>query len=405
MNRLLLAILVLMTPVLGEGATYYVAKTGSDSNACTGAQSASTPKLTIKAGLACLKGGDTLIIKAGTYTEGIPYYTIPSGISNSSHTTIRAATAKTVILNGVAHGSGVMFVHSRSFITFDGIIFDGANVPGHVVYLGRASTSKPASTFIRMQNCVVRNGRYNSGILAGQNQTTGVSCKLSFINTDVYGNGTDNLDHGIYITCRDVTVDGGSYYNNKGHGIHAFTQSQTSTTNNLLIKNIRAYGNGSYGIGLYSGSNLMAYNNLIYGNAISTGSGGIAVRYGATGAKIYNNTVYNNGGVGIRVTENPATIKNNIIYQNRSTPISDTASPPSAVSNNLTTNPSFVNAAASNFSLSGSSPAINKGLVVSVVTHDFVGTLRPQGTTHDIGAYEYKGSTLSSPTSLTIVGD
>jgi hypothetical protein len=44
-------------------------------------------------------------------------------------------------------------------------------------------------------------------------------------------------------------------------------------------------------------------------------------------------------------------------------------------------------------------------LVVSVVTHDFVGTLRPQGTTHDIGAYEYKGSTLSSPTSLTIVGD
>jgi Right handed beta helix region len=405
MNRLLLAILVLMTPILGEGATYYVAKTGSDSNACTGAQSASTPKLTIKAGLACLKGGDTLIIKAGTYKEGIPIKTIPSGTSNSSHTIIRAATGETVVINGVANNAGVMLIYSRSFITFDGIIFDGSSVPGHVVYIGRGSTSDPASTYIKMQNCTVRNSRYNSGILAGHNQKDGVSCKLSFIKTSAYGNGNDSQDHGIYIVCRDVTVDGGSYYDNSGHGVHVFAQSQSGATNNALIKGVRAYGNGSYGIGLYSGSNLMAYNNLIYGNAISTSSGGIAVRYGATGAKVYNNTVYNNRGVGIRVTENPATIKNNIIYQNSSTPISDTASPPSAVSNNLTTNPSFVNAAASNFSLSGSSPAINKGLVVSVVTHDFVGTLRPQGTTHDIGAYEYKGSTLSSPTSLTIVGD
>ena len=72
MNRFLVAFLALMTPALTHGATYYVAKTGSDSKSCTQAQSASTPKLTIKAGLACLKGGDTLIIKAGTYNEGIP---------------------------------------------------------------------------------------------------------------------------------------------------------------------------------------------------------------------------------------------------------------------------------------------------------------------------------------------
>ena len=405
MNRFLPVFLVLTTPALTHGATFYVAKTGSDSNACTGAQSASTPKLTIKAGLACLKGGDTLIIKAGTYTEGIPYYTIPSGISNGSHTTIRAATAKTVILNGVAKAAGVMFVHSRSFITFDGIIFDGANAPGHVVYIGRASTSNPASTFIRMQNCVVRNGRY-SGILAGQNQTTGVSCKLSFINTNAYGNGDDNQDHGIYVTCRDVTLDGGSYYNNAGHGVHAFVQSQSSATNNLLIKNIRAYGNGSYGIGLYSGSNLRAYNNLIYGNGISgTGSGGIAARYSATGAKIYYNTIYKNTGFGIRVTGNPATVTNNIVYLNSSSAVSDLASPPSVVANNLTTNPAFVNAASSNFYLLSSSAAINKGVVVSEVTRDFVGTLRPVASYYDIGAYEHTGTNLSSPTSLTVVGD
>ena len=36
----------------GYGKTYYVAKTGSDSNSCAQAQNQSTPKLTIAAGLA-----------------------------------------------------------------------------------------------------------------------------------------------------------------------------------------------------------------------------------------------------------------------------------------------------------------------------------------------------------------
>jgi parallel beta-helix repeat protein len=198
----------------------------------------------------------------------------------------------------------------------------------------------------------------------------------------------------------DVTIDGGSYYNNAGHGVHVYASSQSSATNNTVVKNIRAYGNGSFGVGLYSGSNLRAYNNLVYGNGISVnGSGGIAARNGASSAKLCNNTVYNNGGFGIYVTGNPATVKNNIAFLN-STAVSATSS--SSVSNNLTTNPSFVNASASNFYLLSSSPAINKGAVMSEVTRDFVGTLRPQGTSHDIGAYEYK---LSSPTSLTVVGD
>ena len=100
MNRFLPVFLVLTTPALTHGATFYVAKTGRDSNSCTQAQSASTPKLTIKAGLACLKGGDTLIIKAGTYTEVIPINAIPSGTNNSNHTIVRAATGETVALNG-----------------------------------------------------------------------------------------------------------------------------------------------------------------------------------------------------------------------------------------------------------------------------------------------------------------
>ena len=60
---------VLVPTITAQAATYYVGKTGSDNYSCTQAKSSSTPKLTIPAGVKCLVGGDTLIIKAGTYVN------------------------------------------------------------------------------------------------------------------------------------------------------------------------------------------------------------------------------------------------------------------------------------------------------------------------------------------------
>ena len=58
-------------------ATYYTAKSGSNSNSCAQAQNVSTPKLTIGAGIGCLSSGETLIVKAGTYNESLD--STPSG--------------------------------------------------------------------------------------------------------------------------------------------------------------------------------------------------------------------------------------------------------------------------------------------------------------------------------------
>jgi Right handed beta helix region len=401
MNCLLLAILLTLTPVLAHGATYYVAKTGRDSNTCAQAQSASTPKLTIQAGLACLSGGDTLIIKAGTYGESITN-TIPSGLNNSSRTTVEAASRETVILNG-SSGNGVLEIYSRSFITIEGIIFDGSNTPGHAAYIGRALDSHTPSSFITMQNCTVRNSPKNCGILAGRHQER-VSCNFNFINVNCHSNGLSAPDgtqpHGIYIVGRDITLDGGSYYNNSGHGVHVFKTGVADATNNALVKNIRAYGNGSYGIGLYCGSNLRAYNNLVYGNGITIGSGGIAVRYDAIDVKIYNNTIYNNIGRGIFITSGGATIKNNIIYHNSGGSVVDQGTSPSVLSCNLTTDPWFINAAASDFALSANSPAIKAGITIEEVTRDFLGILRPEGASCDVGAFEYIGT---PPTNLRVI--
>src|SRR5712691_4046826 len=88
MKKLLLVIFFTIVLVLAHGATYYVAKTGSDSNSCANAQSQSTPKLTINAGAGCLSAGDTLIVKTGTYDE-VLNRVIPSG-NPGAPTTLRS---------------------------------------------------------------------------------------------------------------------------------------------------------------------------------------------------------------------------------------------------------------------------------------------------------------------------
>src|SRR5207249_12263130 len=128
------------------------------------------------------------------------------------------------------------------------------------------------------------------------------------------------------------------------------------------------------------------YDNLIYGNwsgiQISTGSP-------TTNAKVYNNTIYGNinWGIDLESGSSGAVIKNNIIYQNP-TAITNSGSF-TILSNNLTTDPNFVNASASDFRLRSGSPAIDIGVDLSSegVTTDFAGRTRPQGSGFDIGAY------------------
>src|SRR4029079_7721200 len=61
----------LIGAVMAQAATYYVATTGSDTVSCATAQTINTPKRTIASGVACLNAGDTLYIRAGTWTTAI----------------------------------------------------------------------------------------------------------------------------------------------------------------------------------------------------------------------------------------------------------------------------------------------------------------------------------------------
>ena len=90
----------LVIPNAAAAATYYVATAGNDGNSCTQAQTASAAKRTIAAGLTCVRPGDTLYIRGGTYNERIDTNNqlIPNGSSWNDAPVIAAYPNETVSL-------------------------------------------------------------------------------------------------------------------------------------------------------------------------------------------------------------------------------------------------------------------------------------------------------------------
>jgi hypothetical protein len=234
---------------------------------------------TIAKGMALLTPGGTLIVNSGSYAEIIG--NIPSGLSDSARTKVQANGA--VICNGID-------VYSRNYITVSGFTFNG-----YTNRIGRSSESNAPSTYITFENCIAQNwgggGSGGGGFMPGFRQY-GVSCFIRLINCSAHGNGSTSLDHGVYVSGRDITVQGGSYYGNSGHGIQVFASSGAGSTNNSIIQSVDAHDNGSFGIGLYSGASLRAIGNKVYNNGkIVSGSGQLRIAYGAISAVVQNNDI------------------------------------------------------------------------------------------------------------------
>lgn len=250
--------------------------------------------------LSSLPAGGTLIINSGTYPQVINK--IPSGVSSLSPTLVQSAPGATVITNGLD-------IYSRSFITVRGLIFNG--YPNHV---GRSSTTDAPATFITLENAVARNwvggGSGGAGFNVGVRQS-GVSSNIRLLNCSAINNGSNKLDHGVYISSRDNLVDGGKYSQNFGHGIHVYSDTG-GATNGTVIRNAEASDNGSFGIGLYAGTNLVAQNNRVFKNGQQQASGGIAIRYGGSGT-VSGNSFANNGATEIWIESGPTMVENNCV--------------------------------------------------------------------------------------------
>ena len=102
------------------------------------------------------------------------------------------------------------------------------------------------------------------------------------------------------------------------------------------------------------------------------------------------------GGIHVSRGSTGAIVRNNISYDNAYSNYSDEGTGTTA-SNNLTTNPMFTNVGAADFTLQPGSPAVDAGVAIAPVSHDFNGAARPVGARPDIGAFEFGGSADPGP--------
>jgi parallel beta-helix repeat protein len=373
-------------PANPTGNVYYVATNGSDSVSCASARNIGSPKRTVVTALTCLSAGDTLYIRGGTYT-GInnDHNRIPSGTSWQNPVKIASYPGETARLTVAYSTEAVLnltanrnFGGTLEYVIFENLTLDHKS--GGIA--GSAIGSYGPSRHLAFVNLDVN--------------STGYSCVLvtdaarywrftggTYHNCGSYGfyvTGDDNVFENL--TIRDTGENGtGNRY-----AIHNFNTYAPFPDRNTY-RNLLVYNSG--GILIYRGDGNVAYNNIVRG---AVDDHGFTVGGGASNTKIYNNTVYGSAKFGIDTTNSTWTIvKNNIFFGNRLSPIYD-GGVGSIISNNLTADPSFVNASGNDFRLQSGSAAIDRGTNLSGegINSDYSrSTSRPQGSGFDIGAYEY----------------
>jgi len=389
--------------------TYYV--DASRPNDTGNGLTLATAKKTINAGINLMSGGDTLLVKAGTYTEQLYNPAIPSGTGYPvGATTIKAYTGDSPTLNGL------VYLEGKSNIIWDGININGAGN-------AQADTSTNfiinSGSYIRITNCEVYNAVIHNFLV--QDYAAGAFSNIFLDHLKVHDpgqlTGTSSFPiHNFYInadnvTSGPITIDNCEIYNStKNPNSWGITTYGYAVCNGAIVSNCYIHDNNQ-GLQLGCGNNHQAYNNVVYNNALaaSYGEAAITVGYGTglNNIQVYNNTItgnYAGGAYGISVgtygTPTNTLIKNNIVWANAVDSIQLAGGSGTVTSNNLMgTNPVFVSG---QFTLQSTSPARGYGVnLTSVFTTDKAGNTRPSSGAWDAGAYMYVSGKTDPTLSVT----
>jgi len=399
---------------MGSGPAWYVSPTGVDTNGCTQA----SPCRQITRALSLVGPGDTIIVADGDYSA----FTVDSLNGTATNPIVIVAQGQNANIQPVSGVRDTIFVTFSSYIVLDGLHSFNAN--------------RAAVRIDNSPNVTVQNGVF------GNNATWGIftdfSDHLLIQSNECYGSQTQ---HGIYVSNSGdwPVVRKNLLHDNAGAGLQLNADASQGgdgiITGAVLEDNI-IYNNGSAGgsaINLDGVQYSTIQNNLLYNNHAS----GIAMfkidgAEGPVGNLVYNNTINmaTDGRWALRIDSSVGTntIRDNILYNSNpnhggfdftnATDIADTdsdynifgggnwASTPDdgttfytlsqwqsqghePHSFAATLSSLFVNPPANDYHLLATSPAVDAGQTLPSVTTDLDGNPRPQGTSSDIGCYEY----------------
>jgi parallel beta-helix repeat protein len=404
-----------------SAATYYVGKSGNDSNSCSQAQNISTPKLSLAAGAACMAGGDTLYVRGGTYSGSSNSVIVPSGSSWSSPTRVARYANETVILQPNPFRT---FNATLSYVVFDGFVLDGA---GQGWRDGISIGQGPHH--LRFVNIELRN--------YGANGISATTDGNEFLNCIVHDGGTTDFDNAFYLIGSYNVIDHCEIYRWAGAAVQIYSGGSGTLTGNVVSRNYIHHTSG--GIAGTSNNDTGGYSNgfrtqgiivqdardtRVWGNTITSLRATSNPRYAiiagtsAMNTRIYNNTVTGNPTEGIEIAASVGSgteIKNNILVNNSLGNVLADGGVIAYAANlcsrsgtgcAMVGDPAFVNVSGGDLRLLSSSMAINVGVDVSSagVVLDIDGNARPKDT-YDLGAFEHTGGTSapSAPSNLRLL--
>jgi len=398
--------------------TYYV--DASRPNDTGNGLSLATAKKTLNAAVNLMAGGDTLLVKAGTYNERLNTNSIPSGTGfPTGATTIQAYPGDSPTM------MGNVWISAKSNIIWDGVNINGINN-------GIPSADSNQETYtnfyinggsnITCRNCEIYNA---SKLNILTHDGNGVLSGILFSNLKVHDpgqggwtSGTEPGNHNIYISAHTyttgaITVNNCEVYNALGPGpaswgIHVYS-TDVGFLNGVVVSNNYVHDNRQ-GLLIGSGDNHEVFNNVVANNNVSGSyaEAAITIGYGTfNNAQVYNNTIVGNNyagmyGVSVGPWGNPTNslIKNNILWQNGADSINVASGSGTVASNNLMATDPLFNTG--QYTLTSGSPARGYGVnLTSVFTTDKAGNTRPSSGAWDAGAYMYVSGKTDPTLSVT----
>ncbi len=422
-------LLLLWGSPLLQAATFYVSTSGFDGNSCMTAQTITTPKATIQSALNCLGNpGDTLYIRAGTYSEGVRITSTANGTPSQSIVIAGYPGDARPVIDIPPSWNAQGFIvdwrasHTPYYWTLRDFDIEGINQTYPSACLALSGPN------VTVDNLVIRNCP-RDGIQAFSQSLTVRNSSILNCGRDQPPADTDTKGVGIYFSLDDDPANGGIggdgvFEDNVIDGCRAGgVVIHYDTYNTIVRRNIlRNFGLDSpwsppsgfqqYGTGVTIGGagtlgttgpmNTLVYNNLIAHGSGVNGNAQCFILWGSQDNFLVNNTCYD-VNYGVENTTRPnfnITIQNNIWSAVDQELVSSVTLTGPFDHNLLNPNvpTTFVNAATNDFHLIAGSPAVDVGTSESsLFTTDYANVTRPQGAAWDIGAYEF-GAAGTPPT-------
>jgi hypothetical protein len=351
----------------GSGVCRYVDPAGNDGNPGTSSQ----PYRTLQQAAGVVNPGDVVVVRNGTYTGGAIILEITRSGTAANPIVFKAETQWGAVLNGQNNSSGTGIEIRSNYIRVEGFEIYGTNHYGIEAYGG--------GNVVVAQNHVHDVGHYCTST---SNGIVGINAYVP--NMLIERNVVHDI--GRFANGENGCSTSNNYWMNHDHGVYQGQGDNLIVRNNVFYNFTRGWAIQRYSGSGGSVSNLQIVNNTFVGGNPNK-DGQIIIASPVTGLVITNNIFYQptTAGVWLDTGSLSGTIANNLTY---GAAVTTGSTAGLALTGNLTGDPQFLSLGSRDYRLQSGSPAIDRGLTLSVVLNDFLGTLRPRGLGYDIGAYE-----------------